>query len=193
MNELFTLEKLLEPSVIAAFLAALAAGLSLLVAWRQHIWNKKNYLVSVRPFLTEFLDETHAPLSFTYELTNKGLGPAIISEFKVTWDGKPITMNDLQGRLNLELGTHFVVRVSEFNEHFALSTGETFLVLQIHIASGPIPLKVIPEKELRAATNKLLQYCILEVKYKSFLSDEILTFKTTILDTLAKERGLVIN
>ena len=58
----------LKANLSTEFFAALAAIMSFVVAWRQHVWNKRNHLASVRPFLADSLGGGNG---FTYVITNK--------------------------------------------------------------------------------------------------------------------------
>jgi hypothetical protein len=174
--------------VAATFFTALTALISCAVAWRQHAWNKRNYLASVKPYLSDFLDEKTEPLTFSYTLTNKGLGPALIQSFEMTWDGASITMKELQSKLEDKLGKRFGVQVGEFSEHFAIAANENFLVLSFWQLEDDRNLYFLATREsIKETRNELLEFCRLKVSYKSFLSNEVQVFETTLLESLADE------
>ncbi|AAV82448.1 UNVERIFIED_ORG: hypothetical protein DFO82_0114 [Idiomarina abyssalis] len=174
--------------VIATFFTALTAAISCAVAWRQHAWNKRNYLASVKPYLSDFLDEKTNPLIFSYTLTNKGLGPALIQSFEMTWDGKAITMKELQSKLEEKLGKRFGVQVGEFSEHFAIAANESFLVISFWQLEDDKNLQfLVSPDSIKEVRQDLLKFCRLKVSYKSFLSNEVQVFETTLLESLADE------
>lgn len=182
----------LKANLSTEFFAALAAIMSFVVAWRQHVWNKRNHLVSVRPFLSDFVSTSTRPAAFQYEITNKGLGPALIDEFKVLWQDNQITMTDLKGRIEHELNGYFEVLTGEINGHFAMATGEAFSVISINEIPGRRTTASDIPAEIDRVVTMIQLNCNFQIKYRSFLSNEQQTFSAVVLEREAREKGILV-
>lgn len=79
-------------SACAAFIAACALGVTV---W-QGRQNYKHNMLSVRPFLgaLEHFEHDGKVGQLTFELINGGIGPAIITNFTLLYDGKEVARNN---------------------------------------------------------------------------------------------------
>lgn len=175
--------------LIVTSLAAIAAVVSGVVAWRQHIWNKRNHLASVRPFITGMFQTYEEPFNVSYKLHNKGLGPALIKEFNLEWDRQSISMDDLRTQLFEKLGEGFNVYGGHFQDDFALAKDDTFVILELAFVDEG-NLNTGQRERADAVVKDLLRHCRLTVKYHSFLSDEEMEFKTRVTPQLLKAYGV---
>lgn len=173
-------------------LAAFAAIVSGFVAWKQHIWNKRNHLASVRPFITGMFQTSEEPFSVRYTLYNKGLGPALIKNFDLEWNYQTISMDDLCIQLSENLGEGFKVSGGYFQDNFGLAKDDAFVIIEFALI-GEVKLNNEQKVKAGKVVKDLLQYCRLSVKYHSFLSDEDMDFKTQITPELLKAYGIEID
>ncbi len=79
-------------AIASAVMAACALGVTV---WQGYQNNKHNKM-SVRPKLTTLtnFEEIETETKVSYELINAGVGPAIIKDFILFYDGKEISKND---------------------------------------------------------------------------------------------------
>ncbi|WP_278356273.1 MULTISPECIES: hypothetical protein [Idiomarina] len=177
--------------LVVTSLAAIAAVISGVVAWRQHIWNKRNHLASVRPFITGMFQTYGEPFNVSYRLHNKGLGPALIKVFNLEWERRPILMDTLRNQLFERLGEGFKVYGGHFQDDFALAKDDTFVILELaFVGEGNLDMG---QREIADAVVKdLLRHCRLTVKYHSFLSDDEMEFKTRVAPELLKAYGVEV-
>ncbi len=114
------------------FFACIAAAISGFVAIKQYrwnkkhneelmAWNKKNQIAVIQPYITDFLNVGDNNSSFEYTLLNKGLGPALLKGYELTWYDKKITIEEFHGILCQKLGELFDIRYTTFDGNFALS------------------------------------------------------------------------
>lgn len=177
--------------LVVTSLAAIAAVVSGVVAWRQHIWNKRNHLASVRPFITGMFQTYEDPFNVSYRLHNKGLGPALIKSFNLEWDRKPILMDTLRNKLFERLGEGFNVHGGHFQDDFALAKDDTFVILELAFV-GTGNLDKNQREKAATVVKDLLRLCRLSIKYHSFLSDEEMEFKTRVTPELLKAYGVEV-
>lgn len=177
--------------LVVTSLAAIAAAVSGVVAWRQHIWNKRNHLASVRPFITGMFQTYEEPFNVSYRIHNKGLGPALIKSFNLEWDRKPILMDTLRNQLFERLGEGFNVYGGHFQDDFALAKDDTFVILELAFVGAGNLDKNQREKAVTVVED-LLRLCRLSIKYHSFLSDEEMEFKTRVTPELLKAYGVEV-
>ncbi|WP_417447942.1 hypothetical protein [Idiomarina abyssalis] len=177
--------------LVVTSLAAIAAVVSGVVAWRQHIWNKRNHLASVRPFITGMFQTYEEPFNVSYRLHNKGLGPALIKSFNLEWDRQPILMDTLRNQLFERLGEGFNVHGGHFQDDFALAKDDTFVILELAFV-GTGNLDKNQREKAVTVVKDLLRLCRLSIKYHSFLSDEEMEFKTRVTPELLKAYGVEV-
>ncbi|MGM7318684.1 hypothetical protein [Idiomarina sp. ST10R2A5] len=177
--------------LVVTSLAAIAAAVSGVVAWRQHIWNKRNHLASVRPFITGMFQTYEEPFNVSYRIHNKGLGPALIKSFNLEWDRKPILMDTLRNQLFERLGEGFNVYGGHFQDDFALAKDDTFVIIELAFV-GTGNLDKNQREKTVTVVKDLLRLCRLSIKYHSFLSDEEMEFKTRVTPELLKAYGVEV-
>jgi len=172
--------------LIATSLAALAAIVSGIVAWRQHVWNKKNHLASVRPYLCDFLHRSFTKTGISFCLMNKGLGPAKLKSFVVTWDDTPITLDELERRIKGALTDNFSIYVSELSGLSALSVNdEVELIAYRFNGEGKASVNDLTAFGRLSAT--LIDKLRVEIEYTSFLDEEAFVYKTKPIISLLNE------
>lgn len=172
--------------LIATSLAALAAIVSGIVAWRQHVWNKKNHLASVRPYLCDFLHRSFTKTGISFCLMNKGLGPAKLKSFVVTWDDTPITLDELERRIKGALTDNFSIFVSELSGLSALSVNdEVELIAYRFNGEGKASVNDLAAFGRLSAT--LIDKLRVEIEYTSFLDEEAFVYKTKPIISLLNE------
>lgn len=171
------------------FFACIAAGISGIVAVKQYrwnkkhneelmVWNKKNQIAVVRPYITDFLNVGDNNSSFEYSLLNKGLGPALLNSYELTWHGKKIRIEELHSILCQKLGELFFVRYTTFDSNFALSPNEGFEIIKITINESMQTLPSNAEKLLSEVVSEIEENARFQVHYKSIMSEELITHDT---------------
>lgn len=96
---------------LTALFAALAAGISALIAYKQHTWSKRNTRVLLTPSLEAHVVFDYVDSQFELEVENRGLGPARIGDYEYTWEGEKINDTELKKNIQLIVGTYFEITV----------------------------------------------------------------------------------
>ncbi|WOC25844.1 hypothetical protein LY624_14880 [Pseudoalteromonas sp. N1230-9] len=78
--------------------STLLAGLAIYFTWQQSKSNRQHNELSVRPAICSNFDTHQNELNFT--ITNKGLGPAIVDEFKFYHKNELITYSKFEEIIN---------------------------------------------------------------------------------------------
>lgn len=182
----WTLESILTPTTITAIFAALAALISGFIAWRQHVWNKRIQLASVRPYITDFLLREFTKNEISFCLMNKGLGPAKLKRFVVTWDGASIGVEKLELRIKEALTDNFSINVSELSGLSALSVNDEIeLISYRFIGDGKVTVR--DSADFVRLTATLIDKLRVEIEYTSFLDDETFIYRTKPIESFLNE------
>jgi len=168
------------------FFAALAAGLTFLVAWRQHVWNKKNYLASVKPLICDFLHRDSKNLSLSFSISNKGLGPAKLLSYEFELDGKGVSRQVVESFMDNAFKRNFYYYLVEMSNLSSLSTNDRQLVLSVEF-QGEESIEQHDRDSFHEFNKQLVKRLKLIIQYTSVLDDEIFTYKTTPLQSLLDE------
>lgn len=120
--------------------AAVCAGIVTL--YEIHATRKHNRL-SVKPFLTDHThtDRTDNGVVEKFELTNNGLGPALIKKFEIIKDGQPLQYkdeDDLQAQIQKFLPAGNITHIKIFTDLSAIAANENNIILQISVPNGDI-------------------------------------------------------
>ena len=152
---------------------ATASAVIALCALGVTIWqgrqNYKHNKLSVRPFLGTFMytDIVNKKTARrTFELMNCGIGPAIIKNFVLLYDGKEVSRNNRKiyyAFLQNLLADFEEVEISGYGPGAAMQIGEKLLLLSFDYNF---------EKQDISFTNKLN----LIVDYQSIYGDEVFTY-----------------
>lgn len=130
----------LEGNWTFAGVAAVCAGIVTLC--EIHATRKHNRL-SVKPFLTDhtYTVYTNNGATESFELTNNGLGPALIKKFEVIMDGVPLQYKDedgLQEQIQKFLPAGKITHIKIFTNLSAIPANEKNLILQIAVPSSDV-------------------------------------------------------
>lgn len=117
-------------ALASAAVAACALGVTI---W-QGRQNHKHNVLSVRPFIgaLEHYENVDNIKQITFELINSGVGPAIIKNFVLLYDGKEVTRNNRKAHedfLQQLLKELRVVEVFSYAPGAAMQTGERLKLL----------------------------------------------------------------
>ncbi|MEQ1705816.1 MAG: hypothetical protein ABL867_07605 [Rickettsiales bacterium] len=117
-----------------AFASAFVAVCALVVTLWQGRQNYKHNMLSVRPFigaLEHYSNETN-PGQITFELINCGVGPAIIKNFTLLYDGKEVSRNNrktYEEFLKDLLKDYKIVEIFSYAPGAAMQAGEKLQLL----------------------------------------------------------------
>ncbi len=176
----------LKVNLSTEFFAALAAIMSFVVVWRQHVWNKRNHIASVSPFLCDFLKMSFSVYSLDFRVMNKGLGPARLVSFSFEWDNNQITRTALRDYLSVHLSENFEIYLVELSELSALASNDSEVILAISLnPNGQVSQS--EKDEFTLVKNMLVASFRIKIEYKSILDSTVMTYKTTPLPSLLGE------
>ncbi|MEM7421646.1 MAG: hypothetical protein AAF364_18285 [Pseudomonadota bacterium] len=168
------------------FFAALAAALSFLVAWRQHVWNKEHHLASIKPFICDFLERDHEELSLSFSVMNKGLGPAKIESYEFEWDGRRTKSEQVSKFMTDSFTGEFKLYLAELSSVSAFSAGESRVVLSVKKKNSDSVDKL--DKDMFETFNKqIIKRLRLVIRYQSIQGGEVFEYRTTPLTSLMME------
>lgn len=176
----------LKANLSTEFFAALAAFMSFVVAWRQHVWNKRNHLASVSPFLCDFLQRSQPDHSLTFRIMNKGLGPARLVSYVFMWNDKPISRGKIEEILYGTVSGNFNLYIAEMTDFSALAANDSEVVLSVMLKPN-IASTQLDSEDFQRINKLLIANFRLKIEYKSILDSEVLTYKTTPMQSLLKE------
>lgn len=180
-----------KPEVIAAISSAIAAAFSGLIAWKQHSWNKNHHLASVRPLLADFLHMDVFTNGFEYSISNKGLGPAEVLDYVVLWGDKKLKSNEAEKIIGSLLDTRFCINYSELVKGYALSVSEQFAPIKVTYTDcndvSESNETTDPQSVIQVALGELIKNFRIEIKYRSFLSEETQKFLTSPSESLLEQ------
>ncbi|KHT61018.1 hypothetical protein RJ44_01995 [Alteromonas macleodii] len=172
-----------ESMFTAQFFAALTAALTFLVAWRQHTWNKKHHLVSIRPFICDFFRIDLSTLELTLTLSNKGLGPAQLVNYEFEWDGKKVDKGFVDEFLADSFTSDFRLYLVDLSGVSAMSPNENQILLSVSYAN----VNKFTEQDSKTyieVCGQLVKNLRIQVDYKSLHGNDIYTYKTKPLRSL---------
>ena len=170
------------------FFAALAAALTFIVAWRQHVWNKRNYLASVKPLICDFLHRDFKKLSLSFSISNKGLGPAKLLSYEFELDGKTVSRQVVESFMGTAFTGDFYCYLVEMSDVSAFSTNDSQLILSVNFQSKD-SIDQHDRESFLEFNKQLVRRLKLIIRYTSVLDDETFTYKTTPLQSLLNENS----
>lgn len=149
------------------------AILAFFVTFAQAYYAREHNRVSVRPFLTTFTtrqfatDPTGATiLTYKASLMNCGLGPALIQDFTVLFNGIPQTINDPDDYKAMVSGHIAPLGASLSRQYFGLLRRHSVLRSQEDIIVADIDVPVTPGMNV-AALGQLVEGYHLLVTFQS--------------------------
>lgn len=167
----------------AQFFAALTAALTFLVAWRQHTWNKKHHLVSIRPFICDFFRIDLSTLDLTLTLSNKGLGPAQLVSYEFEWDGKKVDKGFVDEFLADNFTSDFRLYLVDLSGVSAMSPNENQILLSVNYVGANTFAEQYSPRYIEVC-GQLVKNLRIQVDYKSLHGNDIYTYKTKPLQSL---------
>lgn len=153
-------------SIAGVVVALCALGLTL---WQLSVAQRHNRL-SVRPHLTTWRTIQLDPFSVIVTITNNGLGPALIEEFKFTSpNGKP-----LEGKPEEQLADALYLFFSDYEDTVAIETAHMYADLSVAVGEERVLLKldiIGDEVPTDAFIDEQISKVKLNIKYKSFYGE----------------------
>ncbi len=165
---------MLNPEIIISFASLLVALCALLFTWYQVRLSREHNRLSVKPHITTFsYSKTIGTDAYLIvELMNNGLGPAIIINFKILFDGDLVSLND-QKKTTEHIKEHFQqpqdYLVAQLGPGYVMPANETRSMIQLKFpnASG-----------LQDDYEALLDRYDVVIEYKNMYNDVLPTYTT---------------
>ncbi|MDW5287069.1 hypothetical protein R6Y90_19160 [Alteromonas macleodii] len=183
MENLMAVWSWLTSVLTTEFFAALAAALSFFVAWRQHVWNKKHHLASIKPFICDFLERDHEKLSLSFSLMNKGLGPAKLVSYEFKWDEKKVSADEVAKFMTKSFTGDFKLYLAEMSNVSAFSAGESRVVMSVTKKNGA-SIDDLDKEAFSIFNKEIIKRLRLVILYQSIQGKEVFEYRTTPLTSL---------
>ena len=168
------------------FFAALAAALTFIVAWRQHVWNKRNHTASVKPLICDYFHRDFCTLSLSFTIFNKGLGPAKLTSYEFEMDGKVVERKVVEDFIGNAFTSNYQLYLVELSNVSVLSPNDSQLVLSARL-SNQESMNALDRAAFLEFSRQLIIRLKIIIRYTSVLDDDVFTYKTTPLQSLLSE------
>ena len=157
-------------------LTSIIAVLAFFVALWQVISSRKHNKLSVQPYLDETLSSDSVNLICKFEISNKGLGPAIINTSQYYLDGSKINFRALLKIID-KLPTEFGIHVQDLKPGSVIAKDEIYPIITIqwdHL-KHPMPksneMKARISKDIASYGLEISKRFGIEITYKSNYGD----------------------
>ena len=121
-----------KPEIMIGILSIIVALIALIATIRQAYLSQRHNKLSVRPHICQnphFIDHDESKL--TISITNKGLGTAVIRDFKIQFNHTNISRCDLKQKIGAITTKDFEITLGFLSVENALSKDEKFILLEI--------------------------------------------------------------
>lgn len=171
--------------IVVSVIALILSFFSTAIAIYQSMLNKSHQEASVVPFLADKLNLLHLDIgTFTFSICNKGIGPAIVKSYDFYWDGKQIEYKKLESLIVENIGSRYILSMTQLGAGQALSAGEEIQVLKIEHNTSKGEFNEDDSLVIRSFLDDSKSKFVVKINYKSVLSEHIHQYKTIPLKSL---------
>lgn len=144
----------MEPDVIAAIASTIIALCALGFTIWQGVQTRRHNRLSVQPHLTTWNHSEHNKLLYTIDLINNGIGPALIKNFSIRVDDKPINgdgSEPIKKALKLLFPNYSYHSYQSYvGAHYMMAAKEKRVLVQFQFTGDTVP----PPEEVEHAIKR---------------------------------------
>ncbi|MBH0074629.1 hypothetical protein I6F48_03505 [Pseudoalteromonas sp. SWYJ118] len=150
-------------------ISTLIATIAIYFTWQQSKSNKRHNELSVRPAICSNIN-LHVE-AFTFSITNKGLGPAKVDEFKFFYDDELIGYENFEKIINEKFQAYCAYKkppiTSTQKQNSYIAQGETIIILELQFDDRT------SQQSKNEIENEITSKLTLEFEYTSLYDETV--------------------